>query len=509
MQGSIEAVVVDTCVMGGGRLSIDKLVGLADRLATHSIPLWVPTQVVWEWAAHEVQSAVSHAAQAKALCKAGVDDGAEVTSPWRDFAGDTGRIAEDISQRLHARIGSISNVVIVPMLGDNAIAGLRDQVLGTGPGTKKSDVRTGGVDSSWVRDAVSHASQDPPYGLVFFTDNRSDVEKTLHELKIRVADADDTKDYGVRVCGPSEKALFDHVARAKPAGRAVRLALATHFATLTMDSDTVGDFHDGPALPLWASIISDISVAGVLEEDDFGHRDGMEDVTGVELVPGAQIVGVRDVAVDDVDHDAESGNHTVFVTFTLLVLCDLDIEGYHLDNSGVTVMDSGWVSDVVISVPCVAELDQDRTVATVRQSDTADAEPAGQRFSDPYEAFRWFLDALTGMSGMVVDTDSESLREGSIPDRMTVSGDSGSPIIVDIDQGDPGEPPTSWRAQADEVGMIVECHYDADSRVWLGRHDSFDRYPPYSVSSSSAHTRRTAGPWAGVAALWRAAAADV
>lgn len=503
MLDSIEAVVIDTCVMSKGRLSIRKLVGLADRLAKHSIPLWVPTQVVWEWAAHEVQAAVSHAAAAKALCKAGVDDGAAVTSPWRDYAGDTGRIAENISQRLHARIGSIPNVVIVPMLGDNAIAGLRDQVLGTGPGTQKNDVRTGGVDSSWVRDAVSHASQDPPNGLVFFTENRADVEETLREMKIRVADADGTE--GVRVCGPAEKGLFDHVGWAKPADGSVRLALATYFAAQTTRQrrDARADFHDGLILPEWASEIADISVAGVLEEDDYGRRDGLEDITGVDLAPNPQIVGVREVEVDDVDYDTDNGDRTVYVTFTLLILCDLFVEGYYLDNSGITVMSSAQASDVVVSVPCVAELDQDREVATVRQSDTADAEPAEQRFSDPRDAFEWFLDTLESLSGIVVETDKASSRDLNIPDRLTVYGDGGATIVVDIEQR---EPPMSWWAHSDEVGTIVYCEYDDDSRAWLGRHDSFDRYPPYSLSSSAVHGQTT-GPWLGMAALWRAAAA--
>ncbi|KSU56123.1 hypothetical protein AS181_18955 [Gordonia sp. SGD-V-85] len=175
------------------------------------------------------------------------------TATWR-AVGD--------SQRLQGRISSIPNVVIVPMLGKNAIAGLRDQVLGTGPGTQKNNVRTGGVDSSWVRDAVSHAGQDPPYGLVFFTDNHSDVEETLREMEIRVADADGND--GVRVCGPAERALFDLVAWAKPADGPVRLALATYFATqiTRQRRDAREDFHDGLLLPEWASIISDISVGG-------------------------------------------------------------------------------------------------------------------------------------------------------------------------------------------------------------------------------------------------------
>ncbi|KSU56122.1 MULTISPECIES: hypothetical protein [unclassified Gordonia (in: high G+C Gram-positive bacteria)] len=223
------------------------------------------------------------------------------------------------------------------------------------------------------------------------------------------------------------------------------------------------------------------------------------------MAPSPQIVGVREVEVDDVDYDPDNGDHTVYVGFTLLVLCDLFVEGYYLDNSGVTVMGSGQASDVVVSVPCVAELDQDRTVATVRQSDTADAEPAEQRFSDPQDAFAWFLDTLESMSGIVVKTDNADMRDPSIPGRLTVYGDGGSTVVVDIVQNDPGE---SWRADSDEVGTIMYCEYDVNSRAWLGRHDSFDRYPPYTLSSAPAHGQ-TRGPWPGIAAVWRAASAEV
>lgn len=297
---------------------------------------------------------------------------------------------------------------------------------------------------------------------------------------------------GVRVCGPTESDLFALISRARPADGAMRMAVAGYFEAQATDAQSATTWA--------ASMVSDISVSELLGEDDYGNLDGLEQVTQVE-VAFPRLVGLREVEVDDVDDT--DGAQTVFVSFTLLILCDLAIEGYDLDNSGVIVMDQRDVSSVLVSAPCVAELDSNRMVGAVHQSDTADATSAQERFSASYSAFRWLLSTLKGLSGITIDIDQESLQENSIPEHFTLSGDNGETNTATVNNGDPGEPPVSWQVHVDGAEVVIACEYDANSRVWLGREDSFDMLPPYIVTSSSLAASHAGEPWSAIGSIWR------
>lgn len=83
----------------------------------------------------------------------------------------------DIAEDMLKRVAAVPNVKVLLMSGDAAVAWLRDQILGTGPGTRKSGVKTGGVDSSFVRDALARVGDDPSK-LVFVSGNAGDLNKT-------------------------------------------------------------------------------------------------------------------------------------------------------------------------------------------------------------------------------------------------------------------------------------------------------------------------------------------
>ena len=60
-----------------------------------------------------------------------------------------------------------------------------------------------------------------------------------------------------------------------------------------------------------------------------------------------------------------------------------------------------------------------------------------------------------------------------------------------------------WELSFDETGASIKAAYDPDSRVWLGRHDSFDIYPPVGLSSEAARDKRSSvGPYRALAAVW-------
>jgi len=55
----------------------------------------------------------------------------------------------------------------------------------------------------------------------------------------------------------------------------------------------------------------------------------------------------------------------------------------------------------------------------------------------------------------------------------------------------------------DGAEVVIDCDYDANSRVWLGREDSFDVRAPYFVTSSSLATVHAGEPWSGIGSIWR------
>lgn len=138
------SVVFDTNVWSGGRFNADMFTKQAKRLAKAGITVLVPEVILWEWASHSAQDAQNGLAAWRRLAKAGL-----VSGPYpgpKDLHG----VLADLTRLL----ATVPNAQILPLSGDSAIAGLRDQVLQTGPGATKQAVKTGAADSAWVRDVL-------------------------------------------------------------------------------------------------------------------------------------------------------------------------------------------------------------------------------------------------------------------------------------------------------------------------------------------------------------------
>ena len=167
------AVVIDANLWGTGILDVVRLTAIAEQVAKVGVQVWVPTQVVLEWASHAHDDAQLIEPAWKRLRRA------EVVAKPSGIPTDVRTIAEQLTERIE----DIPNVTVLPMSGAAAIAGLRDQILGVGSGTRKSGVKTGAVDSSFVRDALTRAKSDPTT-VVFVSGNAGDLQSVAKAMGV-------------------------------------------------------------------------------------------------------------------------------------------------------------------------------------------------------------------------------------------------------------------------------------------------------------------------------------
>ena len=64
-----------------------------------------------------------------------------------------------VAEAFLARLKATPYVEVVPLTGDSAIEGLRDQILLRSPAKPKSGVKTGGSDSAWLRTVLAKADR--------------------------------------------------------------------------------------------------------------------------------------------------------------------------------------------------------------------------------------------------------------------------------------------------------------------------------------------------------------
>lgn len=168
------AVVVDTNLWRS-YLNLEQLRWLCEHLAAAGVQTWLPRYVLLEWSVHHYEAIRDHLRpELNRLIKAGLFSGPNPVPEW-----DVKHVAREIE----SRVSALPQLTILQPTGPAAIAGLEDQILGTGPGTVSGGSRTGGVDSAWVRDAVEHVGGIANIEqLIFLTNNRKDVQNTVAEL---------------------------------------------------------------------------------------------------------------------------------------------------------------------------------------------------------------------------------------------------------------------------------------------------------------------------------------
>lgn len=488
----IRAVVLDTNAIGRGQLNLDRVTTLADRLSRHSIPLWIPTQVIWEWAVHAAEKVPEYKRVRKVagvLAATGLDGTG--LSPLPGWArGEPTRVAAAVAAIFLREVAAISNVVVLPPSGVSAIAAIRDQILGTGAGGKKQGIRTGASDSAQVRDVYEYASRMTPGTghIVFYSGDAKDLGRALVAVG---------QPKGSYTFVGSEAELFDLVAPVSvlPPGGSVAHLLTQLFVTaspIALENQ-------------WSWLTANMDLSDLLATDEFERLDGqLERVTNIDL-EGTSLIGIKDVVIDATDPDYDED---VYATFIVVLLSGLAIDGYHIDNDGELQMDQIIVSDVVLEIPCVAQLDLDGEIARVHESDSGTLAPAAAdaQWTDSDDALAWLIDYLRSLEGVTVSVDMPDLRETAFG-TVTVTGVRGT-LEMELVVGwtDPSDGTSvEWAIESDSRGLRIQCVYDPGSRVWLGHEDSFDWTPAYNVTSTVGPIGYPE-PYSGIGAIWRAVA---
>ncbi|OBK67141.1 hypothetical protein A5653_17565 [Mycobacterium colombiense] len=312
--------MLDASDLHGGRRDTGKVQRLAVELAVRGAELWIPEVVVFELAVHAWEDLTSNRQTHKRLRQAGLALGQELLDL------DSAQITTELLKACAA----IPNVVIIEMTGESAVAGLRDQILGTGPGTVDHGVRTGASDSSWVRDLFDRASGDPR-AIVFLSRNVKDVVAVARALGHDDSDVQIWK----RTGAVAEEKMLNKFFGAPPESPAPVVpideitVLGVITAPLRRDhADTkADDDRHGPPRE-WIEI-NDISI-GV-------NHDWAEDAEVETMIdPEPEVdayVRLVDVMVISLRATNDDGTG-VTVDYVVRRLADVRVEGQKIDNDG-------------------------------------------------------------------------------------------------------------------------------------------------------------------------------
>lgn len=458
------AVVLDTNIHDKGNFNESKVKGLAERLANRLIQLWVPQQVIWEWSAHLAEELEKFS---PTLLRTARKSGLPGVVAAADALPTS---ASAIVESLTSVLREISNVVIIPEAPASASAALRDQILLTGSGKKEKGVRTGAADSALTRDAVAHIGIDNVESIVFLSDNVDDLRNVL-----------DTIDGAgnVRIVR-TERDLFSGTVSLLSSASSYLRKVVTDY--LDDQQRALHEEFDMSSESWLTETISDIDISKMSERvDEFGRTYGMEDITGVSLEPFADVIGVTDVASDD----NQSTGKNVYASFDLTLDAGLEIEGYTLDNDGAVAMTFAQLS-AILTVRCVATI-QGGKVVELRQEEPAIATDPSLEFDDELDARDWLVGEICRATGMRVTSKKTGKASRVLPESVEISDRSGK-VVETIEfrdvHPDAAVDGIVWSATFADGEESVDCLHDGTARVWAGS-DSFDAYPPYSLSRNS------------------------
>jgi hypothetical protein len=461
------AALIDTCFFGAGSFKPDNVKKLAGRLARRDVKLWIPQQVIDEWAIHAFEAFKELQA---AYTKLG--DLTIAGEPPPPLAG------RDVAAHIDKLCRAMPNVEVLDLDGQCAVDAIRDQVLGEGAGGRSKDgTRTGAVDASIVRDALRRVDNDPEQ-IVFLTKNHKDFRPAVNALG--------HSDF------PSANTTYQLFGKLSPpvhpkhsVDTARRLIIDDLLERIT-ESAAADDRHGPP--PAWIDV-DDITVDAV-DTDDRREFDEIIDPTfGVE--PATALVYVAGVSLQVIDEDAD------LVSYTVVLLADVRAEGYVINNDGNTAHERMTLYDSIVTVPFDADIVDGRLLQP-RQSDSATARGGCQRFADEWDAYLDVWETITDWEGIT----ATSANGEDLPTAFKLRGPDGQRIDAEVPGGSiAGEWTLEFTSPELELSTEISSAYDPNSRAWLGREDSFDVYPPISLVSGTHRSRP--GPYPALALVWQ------
>lgn len=484
MAGKPIAAVLDASPYKDGHFHVTRVSLLARDLLKRGVQLWIPRQIVFEWAVHAYAILDGLNKSHERAFNAGLVES----------EGPAALGVEEIVERFLWRCSRMANVTVLEMDGIAAAAGIRDQILGTGAGkvvggtrtgrnALVGGVRTGASDSSWVRDALHCAGGDPTL-IVFVTKNVKDVLPTTRALghddaAIRYWDGHDLRRFNAIF--PAPEPATEPSIDAITAQKLIATALVGEFTDAM-----VADDRSGPP-PEWIEV-ADVGIGNGL---DLGDRHEIDDLLepGAVIEPLARLVDVRDVVVD------ADGSDTA-VRYVVRLLADVRVDGRVFDNDGHALIDSVPLPARVVSVPYAAVL-RDGVLHDVEQTDTADHWSAAQRFEDGEDAFQWLFDnEITAWEHILVTIlDGDQGPEGG----FIMRGPNGRVETAVLDGPVDGD----WELSFEKTGAAIKATYDPGGRVWMGRGESFDLYKPVGLGSEVRGAQLfPEEPYSALAAVW-------
>ncbi|MFF9917162.1 hypothetical protein ACF1HG_06275 [Streptomyces globisporus] len=330
---SLRAIIFDANALGNGLPHLGKVRRIAALAADAGVETWVPELVALEWTEHLVREVEAFRVAAKSAMN--MMSAAEIEVEPAVLPSDGQGIAESFLRKLEA----VPGVTIVELSGDAARAGLRDQVMQTGPGRKKQGVKTGGSDSAWLRDVLVKAGGS--FDDVVLLSQDGDVPKACKDLRVTPPQMMNWKEF--------IHALFRLVESPQVLARRI----TQYFSSLVEESK--GNHHG------WAEPDMDLGGFEADEElllaDSNQHQPELNDVT---LRRVHEVLNVSDIRMEYATTSEKVGDNPRNATLEASVafVADLDVSTYEVTVDGSVEMGSHSVYDVRVTSSLIIEVSE-------------------------------------------------------------------------------------------------------------------------------------------------------
>ncbi|WP_285629367.1 hypothetical protein [Actinoallomurus iriomotensis] len=441
----LQAVVVDANAYGQVGPDLSSLAELAKELSTIGIQVWVPEPVAWEWADHLAnQWAVARAAvrEAAPLHKAGL-------LPVLHFE-DHYKHRDAVVDAFLDRLKAIPYVEVVSLSGESALEGLRDQVLQRPPAKKKSEVKTGGSDSAWLRTVL--AKVGGAADALLFLSSDGDIKRAYE--------------------------AWGHPPPLLCSVRDIRGSLFEYLPASVEDEWLIAESLVGRMpIDLRAST-SEIdraiidSVVGLTAALRY-HPDD-EGITAAHLTRLTALAGLSRVKRKraDLDHEDPSGPDTRIFVADVFFLAEADAVRTVQNSLSGEVTTTGTQSGAGLLVRAAMTLTiRDKAIETMRSDGEAVVFATHRRFSDSDEAWYEVAQALSAVPGLrMPDEWGEYAGEGDQQIRV-----AGRDQTLELHWSRSEWGALSVRIDGEEA--TVSCEYDGTA--WWGGKDGMDMEPPY------------------------------
>lgn len=464
----LQAVVVDANAYGAVGPDWISLAALAKDLDAIGIYTWIPQPVAWEWAEHLAKqwTAARNAIKTPAnhLRRAGLLPLLRLEPRYDDRAAFIAAFLD--------RLDRIPHVEVVPLTGESAVEGLKDQILQRPPAKLKTDqeVKTGGSDSAWLRDVIAKAS-GAAAELLFLSEDK-DIEAAYQEWGYPPPILRSLRD--IRV------SLFEYVpASIEDTWLAVEY-LVDRMPLDLRDPATAAE-ADEPLIGNTPGLVE------ILDPDPVDYHV----VTAANLTQVTALAGLGPVTRKQPEPDGDGGGSdgpaTRILTATAFFLADAEATWTYqdVDSEGVTRQTTMSRTGLLVRTRLAFEV-HDQTIINAR-SDSDAVVFASSRFGENWDALEELGGALTAVPGLELPEDWGDWKNDT-EQQIRIAGKD---EVIDLfwSHGDWGN--LSLILGGEEVS--VHCAYDDDA--WVGGRDGFHLDPPYYIVTEGT-------PFATADAIW-------